>query len=374
MREAMMRDLTTNILPFWSTKAVDTENGGFYGEILGDGRVIVDAKKGLILNARILWSFATAARVLKNEEYKAMAAYAYNYIIKKFLDPSGGGYYMLNADGTVNDSGKSAYAQGFLLYGLSAYALIEPSAAEVARRQYEYITQTCKRENKYLERFGEKDILSMNTYLHIIEPVTLYYKIEHSERVRAELEELLGVFLDKVYNKEQRHFNQFFDDNWNSLVETNSYGHDIEGSWLLCEAAEALGDREVIERVKKVALDMAEAVYSEGLDPSSGAVYEEGTREEPPKITRNLRVWWAQAEGVVGFYNAYQISGDVKYLNAAERCWKFIESEIIDPSGEWRGNSPNDSGTDDNSNYKVNAWKCPYHNSRAALEIYERMQ
>jgi mannobiose 2-epimerase len=389
LREEMLSDLTENILPFWSTKAVDNLNGGFYGEILKDGTVVDSAAKSLILNARILWTFSSAYRVLKNDLYLEFAGRAFDYLVTNFIDAeNGGGYYMLNADGTVSDRSKFTYAQGFTLYAFSEY--YRATGLEAAKIQadaaFDYIERNCITADGYSEfaagdpsgdsEFGK--MFTMNNHLHILEPVTNYFRIEHSAGVENSLVNLIEIFLDKIYNPDAKHFDLFFKDDWTPVTTSNSYGHDIEGSWLICEAAEVLSEfakdktrtKDLLERSKIVALEMAEAVLNEGLDPATGAVYDGGDRNG--NITEPKRVWWAQAEGIVGFFNAYQITNNEKYFNAAVKIREYIDAQVIDHEfGEWFGTA-GDSPEDENSNYKVNAWKCPYHNSRAALEIFER--
>jgi mannobiose 2-epimerase len=404
LRDRMTEDLRKNILPFWLERAQDRENGGFYGEMLRDGTVIKNAGKGLILNARILWTFASAYRIFRESAYRAGADRAFNYIMEHFLDSeNGGAYYMLNAKGAPENPMKMTYAQGFLLYAFSEYARATESgrAAEEARKIFRYIEDACKDGDGWLEFArgspmpppppeGAKSeappmpefrrMLTMNTHLHILEPVTAYFRIDHSGEAEASLALLLEIFLDKIYNSRFRSFDLFFADEWKPLSRTSSFGHDIEGSWLIYEAAETLkefaGDKaragKLFERAKQCTLDMAEAVLAEGLDPATGAVYEEGGRDGT--ITNSKRVWWAQAEGVVGFFNAWQLSGDGKFLAAAARAWNYIDAHVIDHAGgEWFGTGT-DSPEDENSGYKINAWKCPYHNGRAAFEIYERAE
>jgi mannobiose 2-epimerase len=284
---------------------------------------------------------------------------------------------MLNADGGVAERQKSTYAQGFLLYAFSEYARATGKGVEYADMLFEYIERECKFDAGYYEYakgspeldsdFGK--MLTMNNHLHIIEPIANYCRVRRSPQVEAAMRNLLHIFFERIINANCPHFDLFFTENWEPVTQINSYGHDIEGSWLLYEAAEVLGDAELLNRAKTVTLAMAEAVLTEGLNPDSGAVYDGGSRDG--RITEPKRVWWAQAEGVVGFVNAYRLSGERRYRDAAFRCWDYVESRIINPDGEWFATGT-DSESDENTPYLVNAWKCPYHNSRAALEICER--
>ena len=373
----MMRDLTENILPFWMHKATDPV-GGWHGEILRDGTVVPGAKRSLILNARILWTFSAAYRVLKRPEYLEAARRAFDYITTRFLDPSGGAYNKLNADGSVAEHTKFTYAQGFTLYAFSEYARATGGEGiELADRMFGYIERECKTDAGYLEfAKGSPELesdpgkmLTMNTHLHIIEPVTNYLRIRRTPQIEAASRNLLRIFFDRIISGDCPHFDLFFTPDWQPLVHENSYGHDIEGSWLLFEAAEVLGDAELLAQAKTTALAMAGAVLTEGI-AASGAVYDHGIRgADTPEP---LFVWWGQAEGIVGFINAYQLSGDKKYLDAAIRCWDYTAEKIINPGGEWFATGT-DSIDDENTPYLVDAWKCPYHNGRAALEVLDRI-
>jgi mannobiose 2-epimerase len=221
-------------------------------------------------------------------------------------------------------------------------------------------------------------MLSMNNHLHILEPYTNLFRVVQTSEVENALADLLTVFLDKIYNAQHRHFDLYFKQDWTSVVEMNSYGHDIEGSWLIYEAAEVLAEHAkdhdranaLLSRAKGVAVQMAQAVLSDGLESTSGAVFDTGDRSG--KIIEPKRVWWAQAEGIVGFVNAFELCGDTAFIDAAERIWRYIDAQIIDhEGGEWFGTAL-DSPDDENTGFKVNAWKCPYHNSRAALELFTR--
>ena len=78
-------ELENNILPFWMNRMIDNEYGGFHGQITGNGQRVVHAPKGAILNARILWTFSAAYRLLRKPEYLETATRAKRYLIDKFL-------------------------------------------------------------------------------------------------------------------------------------------------------------------------------------------------------------------------------------------------------------------------------------------------
>jgi mannobiose 2-epimerase len=191
----------------------------------------------------------------------------------------------------------------------------------------------------------------------------------NDDTLRKRLRELLRIFLDQIIDPETHHFRMFFDEEWHDRLDRFSYGHDIEGSWLICEAAEVLGDRAILEETRTAALSMAQVVYEQALDEDGGLFYEGRGKE----IIDTDKQWWPQAEAVVGFRNAYEISGKEYFLKASEKSWDFIEKYIVDRRhGEWYWLVSRD-GMPSNDKYKVDPWKCPYHNSRMCFEVMERL-
>jgi mannobiose 2-epimerase len=215
----------------------------------------------------------------------------------------------------------------------------------------------------------------MNTHLHVMEAYTNLLRAWKDPELQTKHKELLEVTMDRIVNNSTGHFKLFFDNQWNSLTDHVSFGHDIEGSWLILEAAEVLGDAPLIARARTLAVTMASAVYKEGLDQDGSLFYEansEGVMIDPNKH------WWAQAEGVVGFYNAYQVSREQRFADKAYRIWGYIEEKIVDRvHGEWHaklrpGGTPY-TEEEDGDACLVGPWKCPYHNSRVCYEMIERL-
>ena len=376
--EEVRNELVSNILPYWMNRMQDMENGGFYGRIDGHDRLHADAPKGAILNARILWTFSAAYRQICNPDYLKVATRAKNYLLQHFWDYENGGvFWQLDATGNPLDTKKQIYAQGFTIYGLSEYtrATGDTETLNKAIELYRLIEQYSfdKVKNGYFEAFSaewkeipdvrlsEKDAnekKTMNTHLHILEPYTNLFRVWPSEELCKSLKNLIELFLDKILNKDTGHLRLFFDEDWNQKGETISYGHDIEASWLLYEAASVLNDKKLLERVETVIPKIAEAV-SEGIQEDGSLIEELGFE----------RHWWVQAEAVVGFWYVYKLSGNKTYLEQVERTWQYIKNRLVDKEhGEWFwGIKPDGSvnRTDD----KAGFWKCPYHNSRMCLEL-----
>ena len=293
LKEEMQAVLTNNILPYWIDKMIDPVNGGFYGRITGEEVLMPEAEKGAILNARILWTFSAAYRLLKREEYLEAATRAKRYLIEHFYDANFGGiYWSVDYLGNPIDTKKQIYALGFAIYGLSEYhrATGDAEALTYAIHLFESIeTHSFDNEkNGYCEaltrewgeiadmRLSEKDAnerKTMNTHLHILEPYTNLYRVWKDDRLKKQLRNLIEIFIDKILNKETAHLELFFDDDWQSKYNIVSYGHDIEASWLIHEAAIELGDEELLKRVEPWVVRIAD-VATEGYTPHEGMIYE----------------------------------------------------------------------------------------------------
>ena len=382
--------LTGNILPFWINNMVDRENGGFYGRIDGHGNLHAEAEKGGILNGRILWTFSAAYRVLGKPEYLEMATRAKDYIIAHFIDHEyGGTYWSLDCKGNPKDTKKQFYAIGFMIYGLSEYvrATGDKEALDYAIQLFDCIEEhsldviyngyieACTREWGEIADMRLSDLdanypKSQNTHLHIIEPYANLYRVWKDERLEKALRNMINIFTDKILNPETNHLDLFFEKDWTrGAGHLESYGHDIECSWLMHEAALVLGDAEVLKKVEEIVPLVAKA-SEKGLNPDGSMIHEANL--DTGHVDDDLH-WWVQAEAVVGFYNIYQHFGDESALDKSLQCWQYIKDNLIDyEGGEWYWSRRPD-GTLNLDDDKAGFWKCPYHNGRMCLEIIERI-
>ena len=434
MKKEMQDVLEKNILHFWMTQMVDEENGGFYGRMDNSGTVHPEAEKGAILNARILWAFSAAHRVLGNldsldnlenldrldsPDYASMARRTYEYFVSHFIDwEYGGVYWSLDSKGQPLDTKKQFYAIGFAIYGLSEYARAtgDREALDYALQLFDCIEEHAfdHKYNGYIEactrewgeiadmRLSELDAnypTSQNTPLHIIAPYTnllrclnelhaqescdyvpvlgsvlpigISVPVETMVRVEGALRNLIDIFTDRILNPETHHLDLFFEMDWTrGAGHLESYGHDIECSWLMHEAALVLGDPQVLAKVEPIVREVAEA-SEKGLRPDGSMIHEANldTGHQDDDLH-----WWVQAENVVGWYNIYQHFGDEEALEKAFRCWTYIKQNLIDyEHGEWYWSRHAD-GSLNTTDDKAGFWKCPYHNSRMCLEVIERVK
>ncbi|WP_455714838.1 AGE family epimerase/isomerase [Anaerosporobacter sp.] len=378
------RMLNDKILPFWENLKDDTY-GGFYGWLDYELKLNKEAVKGCILNSRILWFFSNAYLTLKDEEVLSYAKHAYEFLKKYCLDSEFGGvYWSLNYDGTVFDSTKHTYNQAFAIYALSSYydATKDEEALKIAYELYEIIETKCTDEVGYLEAFTydfkpeENDKLSengviaektMNTLLHVFEAYTELYRVTNDEKVSERLHFMMDVFEKNVFNEELRRQEVFFDKNMNSIIDLHSYGHDIETAWLIDRGCEVLNDAELTKRMHRITSILEDQIYKVAyVDHSLLNECEKG------EVNR-MRVWWVQAEAVVGFLNAYEKSGEERYMEAAKDILAYIKDNVVDPreGSEWYWQL-DDNHQPDTDKPIVEPWKCPYHNGRMCFEIIRR--
>lgn len=385
MKAAAREELIRNILPWWIRKMPDEGEGGFYGQIDGRENIVPGAPKGGILNARILWSFSSAYMKVRDPLFLEMATRAREYIFRHFFDNRyGGTFWSLTSPGRPLDTKKQIYSQAFFIYALSAYymatgdresldhaiglfRLIEKHSFDHERGGY---FEAFTREWGEIAdlRLSPKDAnekKTMNTHLHVLEAYTALYKVWPEEELRERLSGLVKVFTGQIVDQETSHLNLFFDEEWNRRSAIVSYGHDIEASWLLCEAASVLGEA---DGVKGVALGIASAAR-EGLAEDGSLYYEKDTAAGYFDRDRH---WWVQSEAVVGFLNAWQLSGDSSWLKLASGALEYILANLTDrENGEWYWSLRAD-GTVNRDDDKAGFWKCPYHNTRMCLEVLSR--
>ncbi len=378
--------LETRLIPFWEGLK-DEENGGYYGYMDYDLHVNRQYEKGCILNSRILWFFSNAYKLLKKENLKADAAHAYRFLKEYCLDPEYGGvFWSVTYDGQVKDDTKHTYNQAFAVYALASYydAVKDEEALELAKKLLRLIEEKCTDSSGYYleaftrdfrpadnEKLSENGVMAektMNTLLHVFEAYTELYRTDREEAVAERLRFMMDTMADKIYNHTLGRQEVFFDKDWNSLIDLYSYGHDIETAWLVDRGTEILGDPEYERKMSPITREITKNIYERAF--YKGALMNEAENG----VQDRTRVWWVQAEGIVGFVNGYQKNlQDVDYLKAAGMLWEYIEVYLIDSreGAEWFWSADEN----DRPIHKpiVEPWKCPYHNGRMCMEVIRRL-
>jgi mannobiose 2-epimerase len=380
-----------HLLDWWIEHMVDHKHGGFYGRIDGFGRLHPDAEKGVILNARLLWTFSAVASYSGEAQYAKWADRAYHYFTDHFLDKQNGGvFWSVDAKGDPVDTTKQIYAQVFAVYALSEYYELRnhPTALQVAQQVFRLV-ETHSRDrlksgyhnvfdqdwtpakNQRLSEKDEDQAKIMNTHLHIMEAYANLYRVAPNPTVKEALSNSLLLLMDRFCARSPRHLYLFFDENWNPSSEEHSFGHDIECAWLLVESARILGDTDLLHRAASIAIELANSTLEQGTD-KEGGIFEKtdatGLHIEPEKH------WWPQAEAVVGLLQAFELTGDPKYWNGTMNAWQYIKKYFKDrEQGEWHWLVDEQGHPILHLEDKAGPWKAPYHNVRMCLEVLKRL-
>ena len=384
--EEIYSHLYNDLIPFWMNMR-DDENGGFYGFADENGVPDKESSKGVILQSRILWFFSSAYMLSKDPEVLSCADHAYRFLRDYCMDHEYGGmFWSVSSDGTPCEDMKHTYCQSFALYAFSAYyrASGNPESLDLACTLYELIESKCRDSEGYLEAFGrdftlcENDKLSengvmadrtMNTLLHLLESYTALLEAEYFNDVEASVLEILQIFKTHIYDSDCKICKVFFDMDYNSIIDLESYGHDIEASWLISRACDVLRDSKIKEEMMPMITGLAEGALEHGIDESDHAM----NNECENGIVDSKKVWWVQAEAVTGFMNAFELTGDEDYLEASDMIWNYIRDNVIGEHGEWIENIYEDRNQTEGQAL-VHEWKCPYHNGRMCIEMYSRLK
>ncbi len=383
-----MQDELKSILSFWMKETIDNANGGFYGRIDNANKIYEYSPKGSVLNSRILWAFSSAYLLTNDVAWLKVADRAFNYIRDFFFDKEFGGvYWSVDYEGNPLDTKKQFYALSFAIYGLSEFykctnnieakglatklyhTIIEHSYDSIYGGYIEALSRDWKEmEDLRLSKKDANEKKSMNTHLHILEGFANLYSIWPDNSLEQKIKELIEIFLNHIIDKTNNHLILFFDEEWTRRSDVVSYGHDIEAAWLILEAAETINNPVLIKKVRETSVKLADAA-AKGLDKDGGLWYEyEQNNDHLIKEKHS----WPQAEAMIGFFNTWQITGDTNYLEKSMASWQFVKEYILDKNNkEWFwGVKDNYEIMDED---KIGIWKCPYHNSRACIELIKRI-
>ena len=387
--EMAKKELLENILPFWANYDVDEENGGFYGVVTREGKPVAGGTKCLVLNARLVWTWSSAYRILGDEKYLKLAKRAYDYFLEHFYDRKNGGWYSrVDYKGNCIDDNKYIYGNAFAIYGLSEYCR---ATGDKEALKYALETRDCLEKYVYdpeYKGFYEStfanwkvnpwgkgmnrspfDVKTMNTHLHLLEAYTCLARVDDSHKTRNSLRQQLYVMLNKIVDHDIHHYFYFQGRDWTPTTPEISFGHDIEGSWLMMETVDVLGEPELHRAARDTCVNIARACYEQGWRDDGAMLTEYDPRNG--HISQHIS-WWEQNEAVVGFLNAWEMTGEEKFLDASLKTFDFINKAFVDhENGGWF--SILNFAADKPANpYKTNDGICPYHNGRMNFEIIER--
>ena len=386
-QDRYLRHLTDQIMPFWTKHGPDTRQGGFYGALDREGNALPSLQKGLVQHARFLWSFSAAYRLDRQPVYRGMAGRSLSFLQEHFYDPVGlGWYYLVSAEGLPLNKEKHLYGQSFIIYGLSEYSMAfgNEEALRLALETFGVIDRFGHDHQwrGYRESFSEEwnpipqhpdygvsgDTKTMNTHIHLLESFTNLYRASKDATVKNRLEELIDLCANTITDTSRGCSLQFFEQDWTPLPSPVSYGHDIEVSWLLSEAGDVCGISNV-SSIRELSLALARGVAATGLDRRNGGVFYEG--DESGGVTGKQKVWWVQAEALVGFLNAYALSGDDSFIDAFASVDEWVFAQQFDKEyGEWHQEITPEGK---HRGEKGSLWKTPYHNARACIELAQRL-
>ena len=379
-----------NILTWWEKNTLDEKNGGFIGQVDFDMTKHPEADKALVLNSRLLWTFSAAYRVFQKKEYLDLANRAYDYMMEKFIDKKNNGvYWSLDCEGKPKNDRNQIFGLAFVICVLCEYyrATKKQEAIDVSMQLFNSIELKSldPKHNGYLDAFSndwkmledmrlsptdKNEPKTMNTHLHVLIGYANLYRVHKDEKVKASLTNLINLFFDKIIDTERGALNLFFDFDWTHKSDNDSYGHDMETSWLLWDAVNVLGDEEIIKKAKPIVIKMVEHSLRCAYDKDGGLM----SNGKDEKVADTDKCWWVQTETVIALLNAYQLTKEKKYVDDALLTWDFIKKYMIDhKDGEWYGKVSKDDHKPYTDEVKAGAWKCPYHNSRMCMEVAERV-
>ncbi len=392
----VIRDtLQHTVLQFWIDHAVDAQYGGLLGQLNRQGEPTRYGNKSVVLISRSLWSFSEAYRRYPDPAYQKMAAECLKFLREKMWDKEHGGYYfMVSREGKIVDSTKQLNPMSYVMEGLAEYALAfhDKQAAQEALDLFRVIDQHAhdnehggyriaftadwqfikdyKEGPNAAGSFGRK---SYDWHLGLVEALATLYDVTGDPEVKARLEELLDIFVNKIIDSEVGYGRYYFYDDW-SVADRDGdskqceYGLDLEASWLIVEAAQRVG-RPQDPKIRRASLALVDHALRYGFDKEHGGVYRTGPATEP--ATNKNMEWWQQCEAMVALLNAYQLTGDPKYWQSFDLEARFFMEHFVDHQyGEVYTALFHDGKVDDT---KVDPWKAPYHVTRAFLEIIGRM-
>lgn len=387
--------LLKNIVSFWYPQTLDMENGGFQMNHDQQGRFKGPGKKMIVTQARAVWFFSNLINNgYTDNQYIKAAKHGYEFLREAMWDKEHGGFYWeVDTTGhTPTRPMKHLYGQGFGLYALSEYAMAlnSKTALEFADKLFYLLERKAhdKTNGGYVESFNrdwslppgdENSYMSvphkyklMNTHLHLLEPMTVYYQASRNSLARERLIELIQIQSNTVVRKFMGACTDKYTADWRPVhipeFDVVSYGHDIENIWLLMLACKTAGiSNSIFMDLYRTLFDYS---YQYGYDRGNGGFFYTGTFFQ--EASNKTKVWWVQAEALVTSIELYQATGEKLYLDCFLQTLEWVNQNMVDwENGDWFANVPDPHTPPEG---KAHEWKCPYHNGRAMIRCSKIIQ
>jgi cellobiose epimerase len=368
--------MAKELVEFWAAHGPDLVHGGFHGFLDRRGRPTAPTDKGVIQQARHLWSFSTwYERREPTASIRALAESPYHFLVDHMCDTADGEfYYKVTRDGRAAvDPKKLLYAQAFAIYGLSTYGRVFGDREAVDRALRCFDSVDARAHDRVYSGYDQRDDIAWlvagaqkdtNTHIHLMEAFTALLDTTGEERVRTRLGELVDVCVHKLLQS-QGYVHADFETDFTPVgAPLTSYGHDLETAWLLVDACRALGEypKDVLGGARAMGLHSAER----GFDHERGGYFYAGPPGQPPM--RYEKVWWVQFEALPGLWWLYRLTGDPVHLLRLDRTLSWLETGGHDHEfGGWYY-AVNPNGTlAPPGDHKGELWKASYHEMRALV-------
>lgn len=372
----LIAELEKNLL-FWLKSVYNDTNLIMYPEVSITGIPNTSATLGSMYLSRILYGTSSAYKILKNEDYLKIANYSY-LKLKEFQHPKGGYYWAKETSGKfLHGADNTCMAQAFALYGLVAYAKVNPSKEinNAIKKQFSFIQNTLKdvENGGYLDGFnadwklGESTTKALGTHLHLLEAFVSMFEYTKDETLIAHIEDLITIISSKFITKNTFDCLHRLTPKWKPLANEVWAGHNAEVSWILCNSAKVIQNKKLIIHCNELAIKMMEQVILKALDSKNKGVFNVLKNDSP---TEKVKIWWPQAETVLGLLNCYSITKDESYKSQAIDLINYISNNFIAPNGEWYTEIWN-TGKPNTSLPIVHFWKSMYHTIRYYAIIIE---
>ncbi len=365
-----------NLLKFWLDSLFDKPSGKFITEYSNEGIANSSVMRGSMFYSRIIYGASAACKLLKTDKYKILADSAFKILTDEFKNPGGGYYWAKEVTGEmVHDSENVNLAQAFILFGLVEYASLtqSPDILETAHEQFSFIQTTLHdpRHGGYLDDFDinwnplKVQTKALGTHLHLLEAFVKLYLLTNDNSLVPEIEKLITLILDKFITKDKYECLHRLTPDWQPLPNFVWAGHEAECSWILCHSAKAIKNNALEQRCNEMAKKIMDKVIRLASDARNGGLFNDLKNDKP---TEEGKIWWPQAEFVLGLLNFYIITGDYGYRELALKQINYISNNFIAPNGGWYTeisgpNQPNQAIP------QVHFWKSLYHNVRYYMEL-----